>query len=50
MDTATTIQYTAEYMSTKNNVVVTNSIDIAGILCDKPDITTGIGMSSDPAR
>ncbi|MUG71808.1 DeoR/GlpR family DNA-binding transcription regulator [Paenibacillus validus] len=40
MDTATTIQYTAEYMSTKNNVVVTNSIDIAGILCDKPDITT----------
>ncbi|MNR22237.1 HTH-type transcriptional repressor GlcR [compost metagenome] len=40
MDTATTIQYTAEYMSTKNNVVVTNSIDIAGILCDKPNVTT----------
>ncbi|NOU90762.1 DeoR family transcriptional regulator [Paenibacillus sp. LMG 31460] len=40
MDTATTIQFTAEYMSTKNNVVVTNSIDIASILCDKPHVTT----------
>jgi DeoR/GlpR family transcriptional regulator of sugar metabolism len=40
MDTATTIQYTAEYLSTKNNVIVTNSIDVAGILCDKPNITT----------
>lgn len=37
MDTATTIQYTAEYLSTKNNVIVTNSIDIARILCEKPN-------------
>lgn len=40
MDTATTVQFTAEYMSTKDNIVVTNSIDIASILCDKPHVTT----------
>ncbi len=40
MDTGTTTQYTSEFLTTKNNVIVTNSIDIAAILCDKPDITT----------
>ncbi|RUT33408.1 DeoR/GlpR transcriptional regulator [Paenibacillus zeisoli] len=40
MDTSTTIQYTAESLSTKGNIIVTNSIDVAGILSEKPDITT----------
>ncbi len=40
MDTSTTVQFTAEYLCTKNNVVVTNSIDIAGVLCENPDIKT----------
>ncbi|MGO4108168.1 DeoR/GlpR family DNA-binding transcription regulator [Paenibacillus sp. YAF4_2] len=40
LDTGTTTQYIAEFMSTQDNVVVTNSIDIAAILCDKPHTTT----------
>ncbi|GIP19794.1 DeoR/GlpR family DNA-binding transcription regulator [Paenibacillus sp. J22TS3] len=39
MDAGTTTQYTAEFLTTKNNIIVTNSIDIAAILCDKPEIT-----------
>ncbi|WP_435165868.1 DeoR/GlpR family DNA-binding transcription regulator [Paenibacillus glycanilyticus] len=38
LDTGTTTQYVAEFMSTTENVVVTNSIDVAGVLCDKPQI------------
>ncbi|MCM3630554.1 DeoR/GlpR family DNA-binding transcription regulator [Paenibacillus glycanilyticus] len=40
LDTGTTTQFIAEFMSTTGNVVVTNSIDIAAILCDKPQTTT----------
>lgn len=40
MDTGTTTQYTAEFLMTQNNVIVTNSIDIAAILCEKPQTTT----------
>ncbi|MFC4101653.1 DeoR/GlpR family DNA-binding transcription regulator [Paenibacillus xanthanilyticus] len=40
LDTGTTTQYIAEFMSTTDNVVVTNSIDIAAVLCDKPQTTT----------
>ncbi|MFB9328683.1 DeoR/GlpR family DNA-binding transcription regulator [Paenibacillus aurantiacus] len=40
LDTGTTTQYIAEFMSTMDNVVVTNSIDIAAVLCDKPQTTT----------
>lgn len=39
LDTGTTTQYIAEFMTTVNNVVVTNSIDIASVLCDKPQTT-----------
>ncbi|GIM45280.1 HTH-type transcriptional repressor GlcR [Collibacillus ludicampi] len=38
MDASTTVQFVAEYLSTKNNVVVTNSIDIADLLSRKEDI------------
>lgn len=40
LDTGTTTQYIAEFMTSADNVVVTNSIDIAAILCDKPNTTT----------
>ncbi|NRF95678.1 DeoR/GlpR transcriptional regulator [Paenibacillus frigoriresistens] len=40
LDTGTTTQYTAEFLTTQNNVIVTNSIDIAAILCDKPNTIT----------
>jgi DeoR family transcriptional regulator, carbon catabolite repression regulator len=38
LDASTTVQFAAEYIHTKNNVVVTNSIDIAAILAKKPHI------------
>lgn len=40
LDTGTTTQYTAEFLKSRNNVVVTNSIDIAAVLCDKPEVST----------
>ncbi|SFE06256.1 DNA-binding transcriptional regulator of sugar metabolism, DeoR/GlpR family [Paenibacillus catalpae] len=40
LDTGTTTQYIAEFMPSQDNVVVTNSIDIAAILCDKPQTRT----------
>lgn len=39
LDASTTVQYAAEYWSTKNNVIVTNSIDIAGIMTNKEQVT-----------
>ncbi|WP_123041100.1 DeoR/GlpR family DNA-binding transcription regulator [Cohnella candidum] len=36
LDTGTTTQYIAEFLTTVDNVIVTNSIDIAAVLCDKP--------------
>lgn len=42
LDTSTTTQYIAEFMSPQDNIVVTNSIDIAAILCDKPQTRTHI--------
>ncbi|MDM5200291.1 DeoR/GlpR family DNA-binding transcription regulator [Fictibacillus enclensis] len=38
LDASTTVQFLAENIQTKDNVVVTNSIDIAGILSKKEDI------------
>ncbi|MDK8180101.1 DeoR/GlpR family DNA-binding transcription regulator [Paenibacillus sp. UMB4589-SE434] len=40
MDAGTTTQYTSELLTTQNNVIVTNSIDIAAVLCDKPETIT----------
>ncbi|GLX66156.1 DeoR/GlpR family DNA-binding transcription regulator [Paenibacillus glycanilyticus] len=40
LDTGTTTLYVAELMSAADNVVVTNSIDIAAVLCDKPNTAT----------
>ncbi|WP_199615861.1 DeoR/GlpR family DNA-binding transcription regulator [Paenibacillus alkalitolerans] len=37
-DTSTTVQYVAEFLNTKNNVAVTNSIDIASTLSNKENI------------
>ncbi len=40
MDTATTVQYAAENLTTQDHVVVTNSIDIAGLLGRNEEIQT----------
>ncbi|WP_027417069.1 DeoR/GlpR family DNA-binding transcription regulator [Aneurinibacillus terranovensis] len=39
MDASTTVQFAAEYFCSENNVVVTNSIDIAGILTSKKQVS-----------
>jgi DeoR/GlpR family transcriptional regulator of sugar metabolism len=39
MEASTTVQTAAEYWQSKNNVVVTNSIDVAGVLADKNGVT-----------
>lgn len=39
LDVSTTVQFLAENMVSRNNVVVTNSIDIAGILSRKEDVS-----------
>lgn len=38
MDNSTTVHKAITFMQTKRNVVITNSIDIAGLLVDKQDI------------
>ncbi|MCE5171014.1 DeoR/GlpR family DNA-binding transcription regulator [Paenibacillus profundus] len=37
VDSSTTVRYVGEYMTTKRNVVVTNSIDMAGMLASKDE-------------
>jgi DeoR/GlpR family transcriptional regulator of sugar metabolism len=39
MDASTTVRYAAEFMQTKRNVVVTNSIDIASTLAKKEEVS-----------
>ncbi|RCW47805.1 DeoR/GlpR family DNA-binding transcription regulator [Paenibacillus prosopidis] len=39
MDASTTVQFLAEHISTQNNIVVTNSIDIADILSKKDTLS-----------
>lgn len=39
LDSSTTVQYAAEQARFENNVVVTNSIDIAGVLSEKSGVT-----------
>ncbi len=42
MDASTTVQFAAQSMSSRENLVVTNSIDIAGILADHEGVSVNL--------